>query len=72
MTFRVSKYTYNCWKTAAEDKNVIFNFKNNFYFNIFGVLMLTASVMNIILGINYVRQLVKDNRLVQEKVNLIK
>ncbi len=71
MTFRVSKYTYNSWKTAAHDKNIIFIFKNNSYFNVFGVLMLTASIINFILGINYVRQLVKDNRVVQEKVNII-
>ena len=68
MTFRISKYTYNSWKTAAADKNKILVQKNSMELSKWGVLFFTAIMINLYLGVGFYKQLVRENRLVQQKV----
>jgi hypothetical protein len=70
MTFRISKYTFNSWKTAASDKNRTLVEKHNILFTKWNALFLTAIMINMYLGVGFFKQLVRENRLVQQKVKL--
>jgi hypothetical protein len=68
MTFRISKYTYNSWKTPARDKNKSFVDKHHMALSKWSILFLTAIMINTYLGVGFYKQLVRENRLVQQKV----
>ena len=72
MTFRISKYSYNSWKTAAADKNKMLVEKSGWSYSIYSALLFTVFFLNLTLGVNYYKQLVKENRLVHKKVNNLK
>jgi hypothetical protein len=69
MTFRISKYTFNSWKTAAADKNKMLVEKEDWSFSIYSGFLFTVIFLNLTLGVSFYKQLVKENRLVHKKVN---
>ena len=72
MTFRISKYTYNAWKTAAADKNKMLVEKEDWSFSIYSGFLFTVFFLNLTMGVSFYKQLVKENRLVHKKVNNLK
>ena len=69
MTFRISKYTYNSWKTFSPDKNSMILGKNEKLHNQYYLLYLLFGVLNVFGGVAFYRFMVKENRLVSDKVN---
>ena len=68
MTFRISKYTYNSWKIASDDKNIFFKYKTNpFKFSSFAVIFLLCYA-NIAIGFIFYRNIITDNNLNAKQV----
>lgn len=71
MTFRVSKYAHNSWKIAAWDKNIKYNNYKVDYFNFYGFLIMTACVLNFTMGIHFYKEMINENKIIQEKVKFL-
>jgi hypothetical protein len=70
MTFRISKYAHNSWKTAAFDKNIKYNYYKVDYFNIYGFLLFTGGIINFLLGVSFYKDIVNENKIIQESVKI--
>ena len=68
MTFRISKYSYNSWKTFSQDKNLMILGKIEKISNQYYLLFLLFGNMNVYGGVSFYRWMVRENRLVSEKV----
>ncbi len=67
MTFRVSKYAFNSWKSVANDKNASFILKHRREFKLVTFIIVLLGIFNIRGGVTLHKNIVKQNNLIQKQ-----